>query len=110
MIESACAHLLLNAIFFNKTGGKIVIEGRNSENGAALSFADTGIGIPQDQRKGLFDGFYQAAEYMTRRVGGLGLGLAIVRRIAEAHDGTISVTSREGEGSVFTRSLPRTGR
>lgn len=109
LMESACAHLLLNAIHFNRTGGRIVVSAERRGDAAVLSFSDTGIGFPRDQRNRLADGFYQAAEHMTRKVGGLGLGLAIVRRIAEAHGGTISAAGREGEGSVFTLFLPVSG-
>lgn len=109
LMKSACAHLLLNAIHFSRTGGKIAVSAERRGETAVLSFSDTGIGFPSDRRNRLADGFYQAAEHMTRKVGGLGLGLAIVRRIAEAHGGTISVSGREGEGSVFTLSLPAPG-
>ena len=71
-----------------------------------VRFSDTGIGLPEGALEKLFDGFYQAASHLTRKVGGLGLGLALTRRIVEAHGGTVSVESKEGSGSVFSVSLP----
>lgn len=105
-MEAAFRQLLLNAIHFNKKNGRILIQGRRRPDGVQISFTDTGMGIPKEKLSDIFDGFYQAAEYLTREVGGLGLGLAIVRRIAEAHDGSIRVESQEGQGSTFTLSLP----
>ena len=107
LIKRAFNHLFLNAIHFNKMDGNIRIEGRQNADKAVVVFSDTGIGIPQNQLSNVFDSFYQVAEYMTRKVDGLGLGLAIVRRIVEAHGGKVSVRSQEGSGSTFTVSLPR---
>ena len=106
LLETALRHLLLNAIYFNHPGGSISIRGEVSGGHASISFADTGIGMPQEALLNLGEGFYQAAEHLTRQVGGLGLGLAIVRRIAEAHGGLITVRSEEGEGREFTLALP----
>ncbi len=107
LLETAFKHLFLNAVLFNKQGGKVRIEGRAEGEGVALTFSDTGAGIPADKLSRVFDSFYQAAEYLTRRVGGLGLGLAMVRRIVEMHGGEVSVQSREGEGSRFRVVLPK---
>jgi signal transduction histidine kinase len=105
-METALKQLLLNAIHFNRKKGSILIQGRRHDSGIGISFIDTGVGIPKENIPDIFDGFYQAAEYLTREVGGLGLGLAIVRRIAEAHGGAVRVESEEGRGSTFTLSLP----
>lgn len=110
LLETALRHLLLNAIHFNQPGGSVMVRGEASEGKARISFRDTGIGIAADQLPRLFDGFYQAADHFTRKVGGLGLGLAIVRRIAEAHGGQISVRSENGKGSEFILTLPADGR
>lgn len=107
LVKRAFNHLFLNAIHFNKAGGSIRIEGRQDADEVVVAFSDTGMGIPQNQLSNVFDSFYQVAEYMTRKVGGLGLGLAIVRRIVEAHGGKVSGRSQEGSGSTFTVSLPR---
>lgn len=107
LMETALKHLLLNAIQFSPKGSTVWIDVQNVQGGARISFKDQGIGIPQDKLSAVFDSFYQVADYLTREVGGLGLGLAIVRRIVEAHGGTIDVRSREGEGSTFTMTFPQ---
>ncbi|MCX5797795.1 MAG: HAMP domain-containing sensor histidine kinase [Elusimicrobia bacterium] len=106
LMENACKHLLLNAAKFSGGDGRVLIAVQRKEAKVLISFTDHGIGIPEDQLPKLSDAFYQVAECLTREVGGLGLGLAIVRRIAESHGGSISVTSRLGEGSTFTLVLP----
>ena len=107
LLQAAFKHLLLNAIRFNKKGGRVQIRGEVRSERVDVLFTDTGIGIAPNQQERIFDRFYQVAEHLTRQVGGLGLGLAIARRVAEVHGGTLSVASREGEGSVFTMSLPK---
>jgi signal transduction histidine kinase len=106
LLSTAFKHLLLNAINFNRKGGSIRIQMKNLGSTLTVAFVDTGVGIPADKLPNVFDNFYQAAEYMTREVGGLGLGLAIVRRIIEAHGGSVTVSSQVGEGSRFTVMLP----
>ena len=67
---------------------------------------DTGIGIPPAERAKVFDAFYQVDSSSTREYGGTGLGLSIVKRIVEAHDGTVRVTDNEPTGAVFVVTLP----
>jgi signal transduction histidine kinase len=106
LLHTAFKHLFLNAVHFSHKGAVIRIQGAQDAKETSVTFTDTGIGIPEIQAEKVFDSFYQVAEIMTRKVGGLGLGLAIVRRIVEAHGGTVSVSSREGIGSTFTVRLP----
>jgi signal transduction histidine kinase len=106
LLKTAFKHLLLNAVHFSNKGGTIRIQGAQDAKETSITFNDTGIGIPESQAEKVFDSFYQVAEHMTRTVGGLGLGLAIVRRIVEAHGGAVSVKSRKGAGSTFTVRLP----
>jgi two-component system sensor histidine kinase SenX3 len=68
--------------------------------------ADTGIGIPENERSRVFDAFYQVDSSSTREAGGTGLGLSIVRHVASNHGGEVRVVSAEGEGSTFTLRLP----
>ena len=76
-------------------------------DGAMLtSVTDHGIGIPRDEIPQLFERFHRARNVSSRYYGGLGLGLYIARAIIEAHNGSISVQSGEGQGSTFTMSLP----
>lgn len=105
LLAEAFKHLFLNAVHFNKKGGRVSIRGREEARCVLISFEDTGVGISEEALPRVFDAFYQAAEYLTREVGGLGLGLAIVRKIAEAHGGSILVESAPGRGSVFTMRL-----
>lgn len=71
-----------------------------------LDIKDTGIGIPQSQQNKIFKAFVQHSTELTRKYGGAGLGLAISKRLVEKMQGTISVSSTEGEGSVFSISIP----
>jgi signal transduction histidine kinase len=68
---------------------------------------DTGIGIPPEKLASVFDRFVQVDLSLTRRAGGMGLGLSIARDLARGMDGELAVASTEGEGSVFTLTLPR---
>ncbi len=101
LIQKVFEHLMLNAIHFSKKGGDVTIRCYTEEHHAHISFSDHGIGIPKDKIPKIYDSFYQAADYLTRETGGLGLGLAIVRRIVEAHGGAIFVESEEGKGTSF---------
>jgi signal transduction histidine kinase len=72
----------------------------------SVRVCDTGVGIPAHERRRVFDAFYQIDQSSTREVGGAGLGLSIVKRIVEAHQGTIEVESNDPQGTVFVVSLP----
>jgi signal transduction histidine kinase len=69
--------------------------------------ADTGIGIPPKEREKVFDPFYQVDSSSTREYGGTGLGLSIVKRLVEAHGGTIRIEENAPKGTVFVVSLPQ---
>ena len=74
---------------------------------ARLAVSDTGIGIPAGEQAQLFARFFRASTARRHAVPGVGLGLAITRAIAAAHDGTLEVASVEGRGTTFTLTLPR---
>jgi signal transduction histidine kinase len=71
-----------------------------------LRVSDTGIGIPIGERERVFDAFYQVDSSSTREQGGTGLGLSIVRRLVEAHDGTIRIEDNVPRGTRFVVVLP----
>ena len=111
LLPAAIDELIDNAVKFSPRGGPVTIsaEVHNVANGSGtvhLSVADRGIGISKEDLVLIFEDFQQLDPSETREFGGLGLGLAYVRRIAEAHDGTLEVTSRPGKGSKFTLVLP----
>ncbi|MEA3349033.1 MAG: HAMP domain-containing sensor histidine kinase [Chloroflexota bacterium] len=99
-------HLLDNAIKFTPEGGSVHV-GASIETGIVkLYVADTGIGIAVNQIDEIFEPFHQVDGSSTRRYGGTGLGLAMVRQVVEAHGSNIVVRSKKGKGSYFEFSLP----
>ncbi len=106
-LKELLQNLIVNAIQFGEKGGRVSIRGHFDDRFQTFTVSNTGAVIPEDARVHVFDAFYQAADYMTRRVGGFGLGLAVVKRIAEAHGGGVSISSWEDQGTSFHVSLPR---
>jgi signal transduction histidine kinase len=105
-LAQVLTNLLDNALKY--TEGSKRIELNVNREGSFVNFAvkDNGIGIPQEERRDIFEPFYQADRTLSRSREGSGLGLAIVRRIIDAHEGEISVASEPGKGSVFTVKIP----
>jgi PAS domain S-box-containing protein len=100
-------NLLTNAVKFTPKGGRIELELRHGESTASIVVTDTGYGIRPEFLPHVFERFRQADSSTSRKHGGLGLGLAIVRHLAEAHGGSVSVESEgEGLGATFTVHLP----
>jgi len=99
-------NLVGNAMKFTQAGGRIAVRLSCSEQVVRLQVADTGIGVPSDQLGRIFDRFYQVDGSATRKYGGVGLGLALVKGIVEAHGGQITVASQVGVGTTFTIVLP----
>lgn len=100
-------NLLLNAIKFTPRGGSVHVKLEPSELNARLTVSDTGDGITLDFLPYVFDRFRQAEASVSRRHGGLGLGLAVVRHLVELHGGVVSVYSEgRGKGAMFTVDLP----
>ncbi len=98
--------LLDNAIKFNRDGGTVAVRARRDEDWLNIAVADTGIGIAREDLAKLFKPLTQLDAGLARRRGGVGLGLALARRLAELHGGTIEVESEPGKGSTFTLRLP----
>jgi signal transduction histidine kinase len=107
LMKAAFSQLLLNAIRFNRKGGSVGILAGYEPERTSFIFSDTGEGIPPQEQSLIFDGLYQVADHLTRKVDGLGVGLAIVRRIVESHGGKVSVKSTPGKGSTFAIVLPK---
>lgn len=105
-LEQVLHNLLQNAIKYSPAGGIITVAVAQSAQMACVAVTDQGIGIPQSALPRLFDRFYRAAQADTSGIDGLGIGLYVVKEIVTLHGGTITVTSTEGIGSIFTICLP----
>ena len=98
----ALSQLIDNAIKFTSTGGSVTVSvKREGENLVVISVIDTGIGIAHSRLTEIFEPFHQLDGSSTRRYGGTGLGLSLVRQIVEAHGSMIDVQSVEGRGTTF---------
>jgi two-component system sensor histidine kinase VicK len=106
-VNQVLDNLIGNAIKFSPQGGTITLRLEDAGEMLQVSVSDSGIGIPQDQIERIFERFYQVDGSATRKFGGAGLGLAIVKRIVEAHGGRIWASSRLGQGSTFSFTLPK---
>ena len=99
-------NLVENGIKYNTPGGSLSISLLREDDNAILRFSDTGVGIPQDSIGHIFERFYRVDKARSRKTGGSGLGLSIVRSMVERNGGQIGVQSVVGEGSVFTLTFP----
>ena len=100
-------NLVENAIKYNLPGGRVEVSGCHREDKVILEVADTGVGIPEEDRPRIFERFYRVDKARSRAAGGTGLGLSIVRDTVKFHGGTISVSQREdGPGTRFTVEFP----
>ncbi len=106
LLELALANLLENAIKYSPPGSPIIVSVRKQENMAKISVSDRGIGIPEGDLDQIFNRFYTVDKAHSRKLGGAGLGLSIVKTIIEKHDGTVTVASQIGKGTTFTIFLP----
>lgn len=105
------ANLVDNALAYTPSGGRVELAGREDGGWVEATVRDTGPGIPEWELLRIFERFYRTEKSRARVDGsggrGAGLGLAIVRELAQAHGGDVSVSSRVGEGTTFTVRLPR---
>jgi len=99
-------NLMDNALKFTPNGGWVAISIRPKTDFVEFRVSDNGIGIPKEQQNSIFDRFYQVDSSSTRKFGGSGLGLSIVREIVLAHNGKIFVDSEEEKGTTFLILLP----
>ena len=108
-LEQVLDNLLTNAIKFSPDGGTIRIRLRRDGEDVLLSVQDSGVGIATNQLRAIFGLFYQAEDPVSRRTGGMGLGLYISKEIITRHGGRIWAESQPNQGSTFTIALPRRG-
>jgi len=94
-------NLVENAIKYNHTGGQVTVTADRKEKQVHLSVADTGNGIPEELRERVFEPFFRVDKSRSRALGGVGLGLALVREIVRVHDGSITVKSNPSGGTIF---------
>ena len=104
-VQRIFANLLDNAVKFTPFGGRVAVALAEDEAAVTIRVSDTGPGIPQKDRKRVFERFYRSD--VSRHVPGNGLGLSLVKAIVDARNGTIAVLDKEGGGTVFTVTLPR---
>jgi two-component system phosphate regulon sensor histidine kinase PhoR len=118
-IRQVLLNLLGNAVKFTPEGGTVSIAVEEAplksgepelegpaDGGVRVAVHDSGIGIPAEHHRRVFDPFYQVDNTSTREYGGTGLGLSIVKKFVEAHGGTVWVESEAGKGATFFFTLP----
>jgi len=115
LLERCLDELVDNAVKFSPAGGTVSVTASLNPNGVAdgepspavrISVRDHGVGIPADRLDRIFEDFSQGDSSPTRQFGGLGLGLALVRRIVDAHHGKLVCETSPDEGSTFSMILP----
>ena len=107
-LKMVIKNLIGNAVKFTEQGS-IMVEAHGQQGGIAIDVSDTGIGIPPAEVRNIFEPFLQVERSTTRRYGGIGLGLHIVKRLLEMLGGTIEVQSKIGHGSTFRVWVPSEG-
>lgn len=105
-VQQVMINLVTNALQFTKSGGAVDVSAQSGDGWTTLRVRDTGVGISPLQQVSIFEPFVQADNSLTRRSGGAGLGLAIVRQLVTAMGGLVSVESEVGVGSTFSVALP----
>ncbi|MEU0027323.1 HAMP domain-containing sensor histidine kinase [Streptomyces sp. NPDC006335] len=105
-MRQALGNLVSNALRHTPAGGTVTLSARRDGDDIVLEVVDTGTGIAPDELPHVFDRFWRAEKSRSRRTGGSGLGLPIVRHLLAAHGGTVAAASEPGTGSVFTLRMP----
>ncbi|QUO32405.1 HAMP domain-containing histidine kinase [Faecalicatena sp. Marseille-Q4148] len=99
-------NLIQNSIRYNEEKGSIYISAKQNQHHTTVQICDTGIGISAENRQRIFEPFFRVDKSRSREMGGAGLGLSIVKKIIEKHDGTITVSNNNPQGTCFTVELP----
>jgi two-component system sensor histidine kinase SenX3 len=105
-ILSAIVNLLDNAVKYSEAGKVVTVETERDDDEVVVAVVDHGIGVPSRDLERIFERFYRVDQARSRDTGGTGLGMAIVRHVAQAHGGDVTVESTEGQGSTFRLRLP----
>jgi histidine kinase len=105
-IQQVLLNLVANALQYTPPGGAVCVEASGNGGGVQIAVIDNGIGIAPEHLPHIFTRFYRVDKSRSRAAGGAGIGLTIARRMAEAHDGSITVESAPGRGSRFLVTLP----
>jgi signal transduction histidine kinase len=106
-LASAVQNLIANSVKYSNGSKWIRISARNGAGAIKIAVEDRGIGIRSDEQRLVFEPFYRAKEVVDAQISGNGLGLNLVKKIAEAHGGRVAVESEPGNGSKFTIELPQ---
>ncbi len=106
LLREMAMNLIDNAVKYNLPGGHVYVCLQKEGNTVYFTVQDTGIGIPEDKQKRVFERFYRADSSRSKKINGSGLGLSIVKHIAERHHGTITLKSKENTGTTITVQLP----
>ena len=106
LLSEIIFNLCDNAIKYNKDGGSVAVTVGRDGPDAVVTVADTGIGIPPEHQGRVFERFYRVDKSHSKASGGTGLGLSIVKHAVAYHHGSVTLDSREGEGTTFTLRLP----
>ena len=107
VIQQVLGHLLSNAIKFTDNGGYVYIETKDEKEDIRITVRDTGIGIRKEDLAVIFEPFRQLDDSMSRKYGGAGIGLSIVKSLVEAYGGTVAAESEQGKGSAFSFLVPK---
>jgi signal transduction histidine kinase len=105
-LSIALSNLVKNALQFTESGGHVTVNAQEEVGYYKVTVTDDGIGIPARDLPRVFERFFQVETHLTRRYGGMGLGLAVAKAMIELHGGRIWAESQEGQGSTFTFLLP----
>ena len=108
LLSRALENLVSNAVKYSPNATVVTVTARAEEDALLMEVADQGYGIPEADLGRIFEKFYRVPRVQDAGVPGTGLGLSLVREIAELHHGSVSVKSEVGRGSTFTLRIPRT--
>jgi len=107
ILVEALGNLIANAILYSPSGSRVGIGAKSVDDVVEIAVTDQGIGISEVDQQRIFERFYRADQARSRRTGGSGLGLSIVKHAVQRHGGEVRLWSRPGRGSTFTIRLPR---